>query len=68
MEPILPEEQREPASTEGEGKQMCNPSVPKYQQPNCTEEGGEQQSRSPYDGLPCPGEEVPNYSKIGCIP
>ncbi|OGQ61515.1 MAG: hypothetical protein A3G92_07935 [Deltaproteobacteria bacterium RIFCSPLOWO2_12_FULL_38_8] len=24
--------------------------------------------RSPYDGLPCPGDNVPHYSKIGCIP
>jgi len=62
------EEQREPASTEGESKRICNPSIPKYQQQGCVEPSGEQQKRSPYDGLPCPGEEVPNYSKIGCIP
>ena len=68
IEPAKTEEQREPASTEGEGEQICNPSIPKYQQQGCVEPSGEQQKRSPYDGLPCPEEEVPNYSKIGCIP
>ena len=64
------EEQREPvgsgeeASSEG---QVCDENIPKYQQPGCVEKN-EKQKRSPYDGLPCPDESVPNYSKIGCIP
>lgn len=74
---VLPEE--EPAASPQTGTtqteetptssgQVCNPNVPLYQQPGCIEEPVEAAPRSPYDGLPCPGDSVPSYSKIGCIP